>query len=594
MTDHSGEPSDPSGQSTLLQSDSVHSDSHARLDLRQIGEFTLVKKLGEGAYGQVHLAWQSSLGRHIALKLSPAGVTGRNEGQLLAGLEHDHIVKVYSDFYDEATGTHGLCLQYIPGANLGAVIRHLHSDGRTAACGQDILAAIDAHRSGDVSFDPAALRDRDALAGESFAQSVCRLGARLAEALAFAHRKGILHCDIKPANILMTPYGRPLLADFNVAFDIAHKQASGGVGGTITYMAPEHELALQGLAGGRVDERSDIYSLGIVLHELTTGKRPGRSTRLQELPDLLEGTPRELAVVIRRCLKHNPEDRYQSGDELARALMNAWRLLAAQRKIPQPDRVGALAVAYPIAALTLAGLLPHLAASLANISYNSVEIKLSSAQQNLFMMLVLGYNLVVYPALLGVAAAYFWRLHRLLQVIPQANSETVAEARGTVRRWCFWIVGLGVAGWFPGGVLFPLAIDLAAGPVSRQVYVHFLVSFLLAGLIGVVFSYLATMYVVFRSLLPRLCDPDGCTRSELWAEFGPLTAPFELLLVLACAVPLTGAVLLVVLADDEMTLGFRLLVAALIGLGVAGVGIAERMIRVLRTLSAVWEAAEAD
>src|SRR4051794_4490525 len=209
-----------------------------------IGEFEILDKLGEGAFGLVFLARQTSLGREVALKVNrdadgvgsaagsgwPPGsgapnptvtvdAPPRNEGQLLAGLEHDHIVKVYSEFHDPATGARGLCLQYVPGADLGAVIRRVHEGVARPASGSTIVGALDAVRRGEVEFDPAALRDRDALEGDDFTQAVCRIGARLAEALAYAHARGVLHCDIKPANILVTPYGRPMLADFNVAFD---------------------------------------------------------------------------------------------------------------------------------------------------------------------------------------------------------------------------------------------------------------------------------------------------------------------------------------------------------------------------------------
>jgi hypothetical protein len=140
----------------------------------------------------------------------------------------------------------------------------------------------------------------------------------------------------------------------------------------------------------------------------------------------------------------------------------------------------------------------------------------------------------------------------------------------------------------PGAIVFPLVLDVAAGPIGWPMYAHFAVSFTLAGLIGVVFSYLAIEYVAFRALFPRLGNPDGYSPARAWAELRPLTAPFGFFLLLACAVPLAGAVLLIVLADGPMTLGFRLLVAGLIGAGVAGVGIAERVTRKLRELAAVW------
>lgn len=582
---------------TVLPSGATVGDGSVSSIPQVVGEFVIVRKLGEGTYGQVFLASQTSLGRHVALKVSRGSETGRNEGQLLAGLEHDHIVKVFSEFSDQSSGTHGLCLQYIPGTDLGAVIRHIHANGRVPDCGKAILAVLDAHRDGEISFNPAALRDRDALSGETFAQAVCRLGARLAEALAFAHGKGILHCDIKPANILLTPYGRPMLADFNVAFDQTSHRLSDGIGGTMAYTSPEHTAALCNVLGGRVDERCDIYSLGVVLQEFATGERPEPCNPFNEQTqsptarkaDPLDRLPRELASVIRRCLDPDPARRYQMAVDLARALMGAWQLLATRRAIPAPGRLGVWTNAYPILALVLAGCLPHIAASVVNIGYNSVEIQLTAAQQKVFVLLVMSYNLLAYPVLLGIAGFYLWRLRRQLKELPQATGLQVDATRGSVRRWGWRVSGLGAVGWFPGGLLFPLVIDLVAGPVPWQTYIHFAVSFTLAGLIGVVFCYLATEYVVFRALLPQLCDPDHYTRGEIWTEFGPLTALYGPCLVLACAVPLAGAVLLVVFADEKMTLGFRLLVAALIGLGVAGVSFAERIIRELRSLAAVWQ-----
>jgi serine/threonine protein kinase len=588
----------------------------------RIGEFEILGKLGEGSFGQVFLARQVSLGREVALKVNHPGEGGsdvgigslpelrsidspsRNEGQLLANLEHDHIVKVFSEFSDKTTGRRGLCLQYVPGADLGAIIRRVHGSGSPPESGGAILAALDAVRRGEIGFDPAALRDRDALAGDDFAQAVCRLGAKLAEALAFAHARGVLHCDIKPANILLTPYGRPMLADFNVAFDRSRHQAcGGGIGGTITYMSPEHRAAVMGLESGRVDERCDVYSLGVVLFELSTGQRPpfaklpGSAVKPNANPDQapadasLDKVPRELAVIIRRCLETDAEKRYQTAGELATALDAAWSLLAARRALPEPGSIGRWVLANPIWALALAGVCPHIIASVVNIAYNGVQVDLNEAQQRVFVWLCASYDLIAYFIFFGTACLLFRAIAVRLRDLPHANGPATDELRWRVRVLGWWGIGLGLAGWIPGGVLFPLIIDLTEGPLTWQVYAHFFVSFTLGCLIGVVFSYLALEYVIFRAFLPQLGNPDTYTPTGMWSEIHPLTAPFGSFMLLACAVPMIGAVLLIVLADKEMSLGFRLLVAALIGMGVAGVGIAERLTRKLRALAAVWQRA---
>lgn len=578
----------------------------------QIGDFVILAKLGEGAFGQVYLARQNSLGREVALKVTRLGTgekddttsgtigpetaksdaRSKNEGKLLAGLEHDHIVKVYSEFHDHQSGARGLCLQYVPGADLNAIIRKVHGGGGRPASGTAILDALDATRRGVADFNPVALRDREALAGDTFPQAICRVGARLAEALAFAHARGVLHCDIKPGNILLTQYGRPMLADFNVAFDRRKLDpAAGGVGGTIAYMAPEHRAAVFGQPDGRVDERSDVYSLGLVLHELATGRRlaPAKTEGEDEPIPVLVGVPRELAAVIRRCLDAVPANRYQSGTDLARALDAAWHLLAARRALPPPVRIARWVTAHPIAGLTLAAILPHVPATVVNIGYNAVEIKLNAEQQAVFLMLVIGYNLIAYPACAGVAAYLIWRIKQGLVGLVLAPGPAVDELRARVLRLGWWAVGLGAFGWFSGGIVFPLVIDLAVGNFDWKLYAHYIVSFTLAGLIAVVFSYLAIQAVVLRALLPNLGNPDTYTPAGMWAEVRPITVAFGPFVLLASAVPLTGAVLLIALTDGVMTLGFRLLVGGLIGIGVAGVGIAERLTGKLRQLATVWQ-----
>jgi len=582
------------------------------LPLAKIGEFEIKCKLGEGSFGQVYLARQTSLNREVALKVirvpaasnEDAMFSGfppdesnddtRNEGQVIAGLEHDNIVKVYSEFNDKATNSHGLCLQYVPGADLGSVIRYVHATGKIPESGAAIVAALDVVRRGEAGFDPGALRDREALMSDDFAQAACRIGKQMAEALAFAHARGILHCDIKPANILMTPYGRPMLADFNVAFDRKrHAGTRSGIGGTIAYMAPEHRAAVYAQAGATVDERCDIYSLGVVLYELSTGKRPPAAQSpaapvIADEADPLDRVPRELAAVIRRCLEVNPDYRYQTGGELAAALDGASHLIAVRRALPPSGRIGRWVTANPVPALALTAIVPHLIASVVNITYNAVEVDLNAAQRRAFTFIVVSYDLIAYALCYGAALVLLSRIARLLKTLPKANGLQSDDLRRRVRHFGWWAIGFGLVGWVPGGFLFPFAIDMVAGPLDWDIYGHYIVSFTLGGLIGIVFSYLGVQYVVFRALLPKLGNPDMHSPAGAWEEIRPLTSLFGPFLLLACAVPLFGAVMLV-MRVEVMTVGFRLLVAGLIGLGVAGVSIAERLTRALRKLASAWQ-----
>jgi eukaryotic-like serine/threonine-protein kinase len=556
----------------------------------QIGEFLLLEEIGHGAFGHVFLAGQETLNRRVALKVSRLRAMSADEGKSLGGLEHDHIVKVYSAFTHPGTGWHCLCLQYVPGADLRSVIDCLHR-GAPPSAGRDILSAVDTVGRKDATFDPAALRDRDSLAADNFAQAVCRLGGRLAEALAFAHVKGVLHCDIKPGNILVTPYGRPMLADFNVAFDRSRRGDEGGLGGTRAYMAPEYAAALKNRDPKCVDGRCDIYSLGVVLFELATGARPDAGSK-----DALDRVPRELAAVIRRCLEPDPARRYQSAAEVATALAGAWQLLAARRALPKPQRFGRWVVAHPIFALAIVAVIPHLAASLVNIAFNAVQIDLYGPQKSAFAATVLAYNFAVYPIGVGIVVWLFRRVARPLPTLARMEGPEIDNLRRRIRQLGWQTTLIGALGWFPGGLIFPLAIDLAAGPFEypAQIYVPFVISFTLAGLIGVVFSYLGVQYVVFGSLLPRVGNPDTYTPTGSRAEVRPLVAPFSLLVLLASAVPLTGAVLLIAFTDGGMTLGFRLLAAGLIGLGAGGVAIADRAVRRIHRMASIWGVGESE
>ncbi len=191
-------------------------------------------------------------------------------------------------------------------------------------------------------YDPVPLGDspRAALSVLSYERAVQWIGARLAEALYHAHSRGILHRDVKPGNILIGQDGRPMLLDFNLAYVSSETDEQRCIGGTLPYMAPEHLAAFaRGDSGeGTVDERADIYSLGVVLYELLTGRCPfpncsAGSTRakLQQLIDSRKQPPPSVrtvnprvspgfAAIIDKCLQPDPAQRYQSTDQLAEDL----------------------------------------------------------------------------------------------------------------------------------------------------------------------------------------------------------------------------------------------------------------------------------
>lgn len=288
-----------------------------------LGDFRLVAELGRGAQGRVFLATQPTLAdRPVVLKLVP--LLG-HEHLSLARLQHTHIVPLYSVEDFPARALRALCLPYFGGLTLAALLRALRLVPVETRTGKHILDAI---CSGQAS-SPVALslsgRAHDFLARASYVEAVCWIGACLADALEYAHEHGLLHLDLKPANVLLSADGQPMLLDFHLARGALPPQSMPplSLGGTPAYMAPEQREAVRAVSEGRpiptgVDHRADVYALGLLLWETLAGALsvPGASLERQ----LIRRNSRVssgLAAVIGKCLAQNPADRYADAAALA-------------------------------------------------------------------------------------------------------------------------------------------------------------------------------------------------------------------------------------------------------------------------------------
>ncbi len=287
----------------------------------RLGRYTIQSLIGRGGMGAVYRATDSSLGRDVALKVLPPELATdserierfRREARALAALNHPNIVTIYS--VEEDDGTNFLTMELVNGKSLETVI-----DGRGLPL-----------------------------------ERVTQFGTAVAGALAAAHEKGIVHRDLKPANIIVSDSGATKVLDFGLSKIGQHADASadvsatmlatqvGVVVGTPAYMSPEQ------VSGQAVDQRTDIFSLGVILYELVTGVRPfdGRSmiemasAVLNHTPapasTLRTTVPRDLADVIARCLEKNAAARFSSMNELKAALEHGGRRPASTRDTGGPS-----------------------------------------------------------------------------------------------------------------------------------------------------------------------------------------------------------------------------------------------------------------
>src|SRR5437660_1245381 len=255
------------------------------------GRYRIMRKLGTGGMANVYLAEDQELGRRVAIKILNDRHANdeqfverfRREAKNAAALSHPNIVSIYDR--GEAEGTYYIAMEYLDGRTLKELI---------------------------VQRGPAPVT-----VSVEYARQVL-------SALRFAHRHGIVHRDIKPHNVLVDGEGRVKVTDFGIARAGAASQMTeaGSIVGTAQYLSPEQAK------GTAVDQRSDIYSLGIVLYELLTGSVPFTGDtpveiamkHISETPappsSVRPDVPHDLDLVVTRALAKDPADRYQSAEEM--------------------------------------------------------------------------------------------------------------------------------------------------------------------------------------------------------------------------------------------------------------------------------------
>jgi serine/threonine protein kinase/tetratricopeptide (TPR) repeat protein len=346
-------------------------------------DFHLQAQLGRGAFARVYLARQGELAnRPVVVKIA-ADLWG--EAQKLAQLQHPNIVPVYSVHHRDPFQV--VCMPYLGWTTLQDVLRHVNQLDRLPQNGTTLIDALKKPPAelpiGHGTRSATGLAAPTKLASLSYVEAVVWLAAQLADGLAHAHEHGIVHHDLKPANILLTDDGRPMLLDFNAAEDIKRpKQAAAWVAGTLPYMAPEQIAALQGTRPA-VDARCDLFAFGVILFELLTGRYPYQyrdvsygavfdqvfADRRGAPPPLRKWNPAvtpALEAIVRRCLEPDPRRRYQSARDLCddlqrqhdhRPLLHQAEPSQAERLTKWAHRHSRLLVVALIAMLATIGLL---------------------------------------------------------------------------------------------------------------------------------------------------------------------------------------------------------------------------------------------
>lgn len=537
---------------------------------QQVDDFDLLAQLGEGAFARVFLARQRSMQRLVALKVSADSGT---EPQVLAQFDHDYIVRVYDQRVLPDRQLRLLYMQYLSGGSLHDVLQLRRERGEAAISGRLLLDAVAAALEARGESRPAASSLSERLGSLSWAETVCWIGACLARGLDHAHRRGVLHRDVKPANVLLTAEGIPKLADFNISCSTAIEKASPAAyfGGSVAYMSPEQLEACnpaESRQADSLDGRADLYSLGVLMWELLTGSRPfpekpqpggwamtlaamtfqrhkGLSEQIER--QLPADSPPGLIHVLRKCLAADREARWASGAELARQLDFCQKRRVQELLYPHPSRWTSRLEPYFVVAVVLLTAIPNILAGIFNYHYNKAEIveHLGSAL-GVFWRLQMCVNAVAYPLGLGFVALVAWSIARGRFGFPERHFGVVHPA-ATRRERCLAlghgaaVVGVGL--WALAGVVYPLCMHLLAGAMPMQAYVHFFSSLLLCGLVAGAYPFFLITCLGLRTVYPRLVREEQTPGNDA-AALAELRRRARKYLMSAVSVPLLAVLLL--------------------------------------------------
>ncbi len=558
-----------------------------------VDDFQIVSRLGQGAFATVYLARQISMQRLVALKVSAdKGI----EHQMLAQMDHPHIVRVYDVRKLADTGARLMYMQYVSGGTLQEAFRFVKQSEQHEQNGKRFLDAIDIALVDRGELPPQDSENRKKIGQMDWPRTVSFLGSQLADALAFAHKQNILHRDLKPANVLVTANGMPKLVDFN----ISHCSKIDGVspaayfGGSLAYMSPEQLEAFSPnheRLPDELDQRADIYSLGCMIYELLVGTRPfepvpNTGDWQKMLDDLirqrtrgmqqgaqtkLEGSPKLLADALQRSLNPDPNERFDSAKPMARQLAWATDPEIERAVIPSKGTISSLIQRFPI--LTMMAIAVAISGFSAwfIFSYNVIE-SVPKESHRLFFVIQAVINGIAFPSALVFLYFIGRVLSRNIRLTLAGAQISGNETKRAIDR-CLIIGHLGsivcVALWAIAGTLYPLTLTAFGVEMTSQGWIDFMGSHLLAGLIAGSFSFFAASFFAARFWLPILFLNFLRLREipDIQANVKALSRHLNIHQFIVVLIPMLSVALLVVWGDAQSKFALAVVsVAAVIGI----------------------------
>lgn len=573
----------------------------------QVDDFFILKQLGQGAFARVYLARQESMQRLVALK---ATSRGSEEPQALSQLDHANVVRVYDQREIADPPTILLYMQYLAGGTLADCIKHSKEMPKSTWNGKRVLEAIDKNLLGASQSVPEQSSVRAQIGEMQWPEVVAWIGIQLAEGLGYANAKEVLHRDVKPANILLSAEAIPKLADFNVSCSGLSGRAGAAAyfGGSLAYMSPEQLRVADPTdpkSAEELDERSDLYSLGIVLWELWQGRRPWQLTELasswtdavimqresRSLPFHPEAPPsnaaeRVLEKVLRSLLSVDPDSRPASGKEAAARLRLAFYPELAQRFEPSRTSLAGRLLNLPVllvSAFLIFG--PNTAASVFNYLYNKQRMwdmdPTSAANKQLIAEGSAGDKLLIpdigdnFESVSQIVNAIVFPLGGLLffmiawpiaKIIHNAKLDKAA-AKGDTRR----LLSIGTHAtlicavlWTVSGGVFASSFAILHPELGATDFFHFFISLVLCGGVAWIYPYFGMTLLAFLLYYPKVVAPT-MSDPEFANHCQRLRISMRRNLLSAAAIPLTAVGLLVF--RDEMKEVYILAGVFVTGLG---------------------------